>query len=80
MSARIDVHEPGVSEVLSFSKLLSNGIVAVDSGSSARWDALTQPFWTNISLPSGRTSVTVTSNSASAIDERTTMSTEPDPM
>src|SRR5690349_11640989 len=47
---------------------------------SLRSLARIQPFWTNVSLPSGRTSLTVAWRSTSGVDERTQRSTAPGPM
>src|SRR3954468_22039224 len=46
---------------------------------SLRSLARIQPFWTNVSLPSGRTSLTVATRSTSGVDERTQRLTAPLP-
>src|SRR5438876_4132289 len=47
---------------------------------SLRSLARIQPFCTNVSLPSGRTSLIVACRSTSGVDDRTQMSTAPEPM
>src|SRR5450432_1740075 len=46
---------------------------------SLRSLARIQPFWTNVSLPSGRTSLIVACRSTSGVDDRTQRSTAPLP-
>src|SRR5580692_11815737 len=47
---------------------------------SARSLARSQPFCTNVSFPSGRTSLTVACRSTSGVDDRTQRSTAPPPI
>ena len=47
---------------------------------SLRSLARIQPFWTNVSLPSGRTSLTVACRSTSGVEERTHRWTAPPPI
>ncbi len=50
-----------------------------ESVDSLRAEPRSQPFWTNDSTPSGRTSETVTCRSTSGVDERTHTVTAPVP-
>ena len=71
---------PGTSAWASASWWVWNGTSSVErAGSSARWLARSQPDWMNISSPSGRTSVRVTSMSVSVSVEAIHRSTEPRP-
>ena len=47
---------------------------------SVRSLARIHPFWTNVSIPSGRTSLTVACKSTSGVDDRTHRLTDPAPM
>src|SRR5256885_8346904 len=47
---------------------------------SLRSLARSQPFWTNVSFPSGRTSLIVACRSTSGVDDRTHRETAPLPM
>src|SRR5438309_7773355 len=51
-----------------------------DVVASLRSLARSQPFWTNVSFPSGRTSLIVTCRSTSGVDDRTQRFTAPLPM
>src|SRR6476646_1449657 len=51
-----------------------------ESVESLRSLARSQPFWTKVSVPSGRTSLMVACRSTSGVDDRTQRSTAPLPM
>src|SRR5580700_4441515 len=63
----------GSSRVLGCLNMLSDPV------ESLRSLARIHPFWTNVSLPSGRTSLIVASRSTLGVEERTQRSTAPDP-
>ena len=52
----------------------------VEVVASLRSLARIQPFWTKVSLPSGRTSLTVACRSTSGVDDFTQRLTEPPPI
>src|SRR5436190_14815642 len=57
-------------------RCLNSFMVFVDSLRSL---ARSQPFWTNVSFPSGRTSLIVACRSTSGVDDRTQRLTAPAP-
>src|SRR5258706_13381854 len=61
------------------SAVLSRLNMLFESVESLRSLARIQPFWTNVSFPSGRTSLIVACRSTSGVDDRTHRLTEPLP-
>src|SRR5438876_3737640 len=75
----------GIATILVKEKMGSSSVgsclnMLFDEVVSLRRLARIQPFWTNVSLPSGRTSLTVAWRSTSGADDLTQRLTAPPPM
>jgi hypothetical protein len=70
----------GIGETSEARELSTGSSSLLLCGSSSRSLARTQPFCTNVSLPSGRTSVMIACRSTLGVEERTHTCTAPAPM